>query len=271
MTTVPPVRITRDVRLMIASPLKGGAQADYLRSVTALTALAAEQSCETACIWINADQTIDRARNALVGVFLASGFTHLLMVDGDIGFVPEDVMGLIDLTHSHEAYAVLAAACPGRQINWNLVAAASAAGLGSEDPAKLERYSGQFKLDLMDADQGIKLDQPVELTQADPGLMLIRRDVLETLCAHYPEVRYRAEPQDRLAGEVGEWLHALFQPTIDPVTGQYMTGDTIFCYRVRSAGFRLWLAPWIRTTHTGMARFTGSLADLADLETTPSD
>lgn len=271
MTQVPPLTITRDVRLMIASTLKGGAQVDYLRSVMTLIDLARAQSYRTSCVWIEADGSLDRARNALTGAFLASDSTHFLLVDGDIGFAPEDVLGLIDLEHSDAAYAILSAAPPRPQINWNLVAAASASGLASEDPAQLERFSGQFTLDLADTTQGIALDRPVELTQTLPGLMLVRRDVIETLCTRHPELRYRAEPRDRLAGEVDDWLHALFLPAIDPANGQLLTGDAIFCYRVRAAGFRIWLAPWMRITHTAPSRFAGSLADLADLSTPQPD
>jgi hypothetical protein len=34
---------------------------------------------------------------------------------------------------------------------------------------------------------------------------------------------------------------------------------------VRDAGYRIWLAPWIRTTHAGPAIFSGTLADTVQL------
>jgi hypothetical protein len=44
-----------------------------------------------------------------------------------------------------------------------------------------------------------------------------------------------------------------------------LSDDYAFCRRARDAGFRIWLAPWVRTTHSGPAIFQGSLPDLAQL------
>lgn len=266
MTSVPPLTITRDVNLMVATPLGGGAQIAYLNALFGLAEAARQEGYGFACAWIEADGSPDRARNALVGAFLASRCTHLMFADGDVGFAPVDVLGLVDLMLEDERYAIMAAATPQRQINWPLVAMAGAQGLGAEDAARLAGYSGQFALDLAAPDAGVKLDQPVELGRASAALMLLRRDVLETLCAAHGDLRYAAEPQDRLAGNMADWLYALFQSTVDSATGQLLPGDALFSYRARSAGFRIWLAPWLRTSVTGPMRFSGSLADLADMD-----
>jgi hypothetical protein len=101
-------------------------------------------------------------------------------------------------------------------------------------------------------------------------MMLIRRDVIEALVQRHPELRYAADALDRESGLAGEHLTALFQPMIDPDTGHLLSDDYAFCRRVRDAGFRLWLAPWMRTSHTGPARFAGALADLAALSAEPA-
>lgn len=271
MTSVPPITITRDVHLMVATPLVGGAQIGYLQALTGLAEAVRRQGFALSCAWIEAGASPDRARNALIGAFMASRATHLLLVDGDVGFAPDEVLGLVDLMHEDPRYAIMAAATPQRHVNWPLVAMAAAQGLGGENPAQLERFSGQFALDLAVPDEGVKLDQPAELGSASAALMLLRREVLETLCARHADLRYAAEPQDRLAGEMADHLHALFQSTIDPASGRMLSGDTLFSYRARSAGFRIWLAPWLRTSVTGPARFAGSLADLADMNDAPSD
>lgn len=266
MTSIPPVRITRDLRLMVASALADGAAADHLRAITGLAGLAQGRvdECRFACA--NAEDSADRARNALAGVFLAANATHLVLVDGAIGFDPAALLDLIDRMQGDQSLAIMFAPCTARQINWTLVAAASANGAGAGNPAELARFGGHFVLDFVDPSAGIRLDQPVELAGAEAGLMVIRRDVIETLCQRHPEVRYTPEPQDAEAGALGESLYALFQSTIDPASGRFVPGVTLFCYRARAAGFRLWLAPWLCTTNTGTARFAGSLADLAHLE-----
>ena len=101
------------------------------------------------------------------------------------------------------------------------------------------------------------------------GLMLIRRDVIETLCERHPELRYPVDPQDRGENGLGEHLFALFQPMFDAESGHLLSDDYAFCHRVRAAGFRIWLAPWMHTSHTGPARFAANLADLAQLSASP--
>jgi len=271
MTSIPPVRITRDLRVMIGSVLDGAAAPDHLRAVTGLIAQAQGRSDECRFVCASAHGWADRARNALLGAFLAAKATHLVLVDGAIGFDPAAVLDLIDRMQADPVLAMMTAPCTTRQTNWTLVAAAQASGAVGDDPAALARFSGQFVLDFADPAAGIQLDRPVELTGADAGLMVLRRDVIETLCARHPELRYAPEATDFEAGDVGGALHALFQSTVDPASGRLLSGAMLFCYRARSAGFRLWLAPWVRTSNTGPARFGGSLADLADLEAPTPD
>src|SRR3546814_15013480 len=95
--------------------------------------------------------------------------------------------------------------------------------------------------------------------------MLIRRDVVETLCARHPELAFRTDARDRQGTGVREEVHALFLPEIDRSSGLMLSEDYAFCRRARDAGFRIWLAPWVRTTHSGPATFRGSLAALAPL------
>ncbi len=210
MSSVAPVRITRDLRLMVASVLERGAEAEHLRALTALAQLLRQRGDDGRFVCADADGGADRARNALLGALLASDCSYLLLVDGAIGFDPAAVLAVIERMQADPALAMIAAPCPARFINWSLVATAQATA--------------------------------------------------------HPDLRYTPTPQDRAAGEIGESLYALFQSTIDPASARHLSGAMLFCYRARAAGFRLWLAPWLRTTNTGTARFIGSLADLAALE-----
>jgi hypothetical protein len=266
MTATPPIKITRDKRLMVASALSSGAAAEHLSSVVALAWRARERADNCAFVCLDGGGDPDRVRNALAGAFLASDSTHLLLVDGAIGFDPAAVLDLLDLMESDEAYSIMAAACPAAHINWSLVAAAHGAGVGADDPAELARLAGQFALELADGEAELTLGQPVELASVDGGFLLIRRNVIETLCERHSELAYTPVPRDCVPGAFREVLHALFQSTVDPSSGRLLPGSTVMLYRARAAGFRLWLAPWLRTTNTAPARFDGALADLAVLE-----
>lgn len=269
MTAAPPVRITRTTRLMVATPLYAGAEADYLRSVIGLVGAAERANVGCTFAWLSNNASIDRARNVLAGAFLQSDATHLLFLDGDIGFVPEEVLDLLKRMQKDERLAVVCAPYPKRRINWPMVASASAKGMASGDAAALDRYSGVFAIEALDPAADFRMDEPLELARAGTGLMLIRRDVIAGLCERHPELRYAPDRLDRDSGITGEALHALFLPMIDEA-GQLMSEDYAFCHRARGAGYRIWLAPWMRTAHTGPARFAGTLTDLAELSLTPA-
>ncbi len=258
------------VRLLVATPLYDGAQADYLRSVVGLASAAERAGFACSFAWLSNNASIDRARNALGAAFLQSDATHLVFIDGDIGFVPEELTEAIARMQADDRLAVLGAPCPKRQINWGLVASAAAKGLADGDPVMLERYSGIFAIDLVNPAGQFPLSEPIELLRAGTGLMMIRRDVIETLCQRHPELRYVPDQHDRDSGLAAEHITALFQPLIDPETGHLRAEDYAFCHRVRAAGYRIWLAPWMRTTHTGPAKFAGTLADLAALSAVPA-
>lgn len=263
--TSAPASSPANLRLMVATPLYGGAEVDYLRGVIGLTGLAEKRGVAVNFAFLSNNASVNRARNMLTGAFLQSDATHLLFLDADIGFLPEQVLDLVARAQADARLAVIGAPCPKRKVNWTLVAAAAAKGLAQGNPAGLERYSGLFALDVLDPAAGAQLDQPLELKRIGAGLMLIRRDVIETLCERHPELRYPVDPQDRGENRLGDYLYALFQPMFDAESGYLLSDDYAFCHRARDAGFRIFAAPWMRTSHTGPARFAGSLADLAQL------
>ena len=251
------------LRLMIATPLYGGAEGDYLRSVVGLAGAAERAGVPCAFAWLSNNPVIDRARNVLAAAFLQSDATHLVFIDADVGFVPEELLALVQRMARDDRLAVVGAPYPKRRVNWDLVASAAAKGLADGNPAALERFSGVFPLEPLEPAASFALDQPIELRHTGTGLMVIRRDVIEGLCERHPELAYAADALDRESGLAGDTITALFQPLIDPATGHMLSDDYAFCPRVRAAAYRIWLAPWMRTSHTGPARFSATLSDLA--------
>jgi hypothetical protein len=251
---------------MVATPLYDGAQSAYLRSVLGLLGTAQGRGVSCAFTFIGNNASIALVRDLLVGAFLGSGATHLVLIDGDIGFVPDEVLDLVARMAGDESLAVVGAPCPKRQVNWQTVDAAARAGLGAADPRALELYSGLFTLELLEPAAQVRLDQPVEVGRIGTGLMAIRRDVILDLYERHGELRFTPQPQDRIAGMIEGDLRALFHPFIEPDTGQLLSEDYAFCHRARAAGHRIWAAPWMRTSHTGPAVFGGTVGDLARLQ-----
>ncbi|WP_314817168.1 glycosyltransferase [Sphingopyxis jiangsuensis] len=249
-------------RLMVATPIYEGAQGSYVRAALALALQAQAMGVSVRFEFILYQPDVTRARNVLSAMFLASDCTHLLFVDADIDFVADDIFSMLHAMSARPKCAVLGAACPRRMINWDAVARAAASGMPTSD---LARYAGEFALQFVDPTQRFALGEPVELVRVGTGLMLIRRDVLETLRTNGTDLAFRPDPAERQAHAIGEEAHAFFAPVIDPESKALLSEDYGFCRRVRDAGFRIWLAPWVRTTHSGPMIFQGSIPDLAQL------
>lgn len=252
-------------RLMVATPIYEGAQGSYVRAALDLALKAQAEGLAVRFEFILYQPSITRARNILAGMFLASDCTHLLFVDADIDFAAADIFSMVRAMDGRADCGVLGAAYPRRMTNWQNVARAVELGLAKEHPEELARYAGEFALQFADPAASFALDQLVELSRLGTALMLIRRDVLETMRDAYPDIAFRPDPAEQAAHRLGERVHAFFYPMIDAESGALLSDDYAFCRRVRDAGFRIWLAPWVRTTHAGPTIFRGSLPDLAQL------
>jgi len=264
-------RTLADCRLMVATPIYDGAQGSYVRAALDLALKAQAAGVSVRFEFILYQASITRARDLLSAIFLASDCTHLLFVDADIDFAAEDVFSMLLAMRERDDCAVLAAACPRRMVNWSHVARAVERGVAKDDPGELARFSGEFALHFLHQGQRFALTDLVELARAGTGMMMIRRDVLEGLRSAHPELAFRTDPGERAAHGVGEIEPSLFLPMIDPDSRELLSDDYAFCRRARDAGFRIWLAPWVRTTHSGPAIFHGSLPDLAQLYSVNSD
>src|SRR3546814_14210319 len=100
----------------------------------------------------------------------------------------------------------------------------------------LARFAGDFALSFLNADQRFALTDLVELSQLGTGLMLIRRDVVETLGARHPELAFRTDARDRQGTGVREEVHALFLPEIDRGSGLMLSADYAFRSEERRVG-----------------------------------
>ena len=252
-------------RLMVATPIYEGAQGTYVRAALDLALRAQAMGVSVRFEFILYQPSITRARNMLTAMFLASDCTHMLFVDADIDFSADDVFSMVRAMEAHPEVGILGGAYPRRMVNWRNIARAVELGLAKDNPAELARYAGEFALHFLHPDQRFKMTDLVELSRLGTAMMLIRRDVLEGMHAALPELVFRPDPAERQAHGVGELEPAFFCPLIEPESQALLSDDYAFCRRARDAGFRIWLAPWVRTTHAGPTVFSGTLADTVQL------
>jgi GT2 family glycosyltransferase len=56
-----------------------------------------EKGIKTGLYFVNNESFIPSARNQIAYEFLASDFTHLMSIDADIGFQPQDILALLEM------------------------------------------------------------------------------------------------------------------------------------------------------------------------------
>jgi len=193
---------------------------------------------------------ITRGRSRLAAGFLAHPqATHLLFIDADIGFPPEQVFRLLDADKE-----VIAAVCPLKRIDWEKVRAAAKA-----DVADLQAVGiGYVVRFLPTPDNSVEVvDGFAKVAYGGTGFLLIKRDAMQRLVDAHPELRAKM-------GDLGQGLPEatmVFETMIEPETGQYLSEDYAFCRRWRDLGGDIWADFQARVTHVGHAAYTGSLLD----------
>jgi hypothetical protein len=181
--------------------------------------------------------------------------SHLLFIDADIGFEPEQVFRLLDFDQDFTATAYHL-----KKINWDLVPGAVAAGRTPLESAALNYAMG--------ADSGAPLETRNGFVKArfvGTGFMLLRRSALEAMIERYPELRYSREHKgdDPLADY--PLRSALFNCLIDPATGTYLSEDYSFCQRWTGMGGEIWVDYQSKLNHVGMMIFRGDIAAQSNL------
>lgn len=164
---------------------------------------------------------ISRGSNTLAARMLADkDATHLMFIDSDMRFEPEDIVKLIKADKD-----IVAGLCP------------------------VKKYPITFALNgLEDAVQEGPLE---EVEHIGTAFMLIKREVLEVMSEWHPELKYSSD-----CGEpeiCDPYLYDLFG--VGVVSGQYMSEDWMFCYRWRRLSGKVWAHKDVLINHVGYHEF----------------
>jgi hypothetical protein len=239
--------------LLVATPShRGEFCTAYMHSVVGL-----QEHCLTNGIGFDTAMahvtSIDRARNALASVFLwQTNATHLLLVDGDMGFNVDELVKMFEWRDKD----VVAAMYPRKKLDWSRVKQIVLSN-PDIDPAELPNLAVAYDtFELTGETREMPVgDKPVPVAAIGAGLMLISRQCLLRLI---DEANLPAIEQHPLTG--GN-MYEFFKAQI--VNGRQMGGDFHFCNLVRRYGGEVLGCPWIRVTHIGQYSYAGDLKGLA--------
>jgi len=240
--------------ILLATPCFGGVVSqNYMLSVIRLMNYAKSAGFDVSLSMVNFDALISRARSTLLAAFLDNpSATHLLFVDADIGFQPQQVERLLRFDKDFTG-----ALYPLKSMDWDLIPQrcvergeslqqASLTYVGTFEPEAERNQEGEFATGIY----------------VGGGFQLIRRNALQKMIAAYPETHFKSVhnlpmPGVRQDAVQSSNLFALFDCIIDPETGVYLSEDYSFCLRWRKIGGEIWIDGASKLTHTGPYDFVG--------------
>jgi hypothetical protein len=263
------IKISRDAlgkkKLMVATPMYGGQCAGmYTRSMIDLGVICHNWGIRLQLYFLFNESLITRARNYCADEFMRSDATHLMFIDSDIGFNPNDVIALLAQMDedADDGKDIMCGPYPKKCISWEKVLQAANKGFGDDNPNDLERFIGDFVFNPKDG-QSILIDEPAQILEGGTGFMMIKRSAFDKVAAKFPELSYRPDHARTADFDGSREIMAYFMDPICPKTKRLLSEDYFFCQKVWEAGGQVWLCPWMELKHVGSYVFAGSLRDLA--------
>ena len=230
--------------IMVATPMYGGnCQGMFLKSMIALFDVLRSNGHSVQFIDLYNESLITRARNTLTEEFLRqTTYTHLLFIDADQGFDPVGILKMIQ-----EDVGIIGAPVPMKGIDWERVRHAALSG--QQD---LSAFTSIFNAKITIPEEIEKFkenpNQKIEVEHVGTGLVLIKREVFETLKEYVKA--YRNGQGSLYTIKQGESIYDFWRLEINEWANM-LSEDYTFCKMWRDLGNKVYLAPYVKTTHVG--------------------
>jgi hypothetical protein len=263
-----PIEKLRENKLFVAAPMYGGQCAGmFARSVADLSALCTKYNIPLQFYFLFNESLITRARNYCCDEFMRSDCQHMMFIDSDIGFNPQDVIALMALqANETDKYDIIGGPYPKKCISWEKIKHAVDKGVADEDPNVLEKFVGDYVFNPKGTQTSIPLNEPVEVLEIGTGFMMVSKQAMQKFYDHYKD-QYSYKP-DHVRTEHFDGSREIlmfFQAEVDPKSKRYLSEDYWFCQKAQDIGLRTWFCPWMVLQHVGTYIFGGSLADIASI------
>lgn len=261
--------ILRKRKLFVATPMYGGqCHGMYCKSTADLSKLCTHYGIEVKFFYLFNESLITRARNYCVDEFMRSDYTHLMFIDSDIGFDPNDVLTLLALMDTDDPdndKHIMCGPYPKKTIAWEKIKRAVDKGFADDNPGELERFVGDYVFNPAEGQKQVRLDEPVKVLEGGTGFMMVTKHAFEEFNKAYPDYSYRPDHVRTKHFDGTREIMMYFQALIDEKSKRYLSEDYMFCQWMQKVGVDTWMCPWMKLLHTGSYTFGGSLTDMARL------
>lgn len=260
-----PVGYLRQQHVFIATPCYGGQIGEpYFRSMMRLCILFNKYEIPYTVSTLANESLVTRGRNTLVSFFMENPkTTHLMFIDADIEFNPEDILRMVAYNKP-----IVVGAYPKKAVNWQSIIDAARNEKYEETAGTIEGHSSNYvvNFEFNTDENGNRLpqvqvvDNLIKLKDAGTGFMLIQKDVIQKMFDQHPELKY---VNDINVGKQYEpYMYALFDTMIDPESRRYLSEDYTFCRLWQMMGGDVFLDPRTGLNHVGHYTFKGNIRKL---------
>jgi hypothetical protein len=219
---------TSDVRLVIGVPMQDeNVDIAYHASLTRTVVQLGSMGVQLNVVEATGGSNIGKARERVLWECMAQDPTHILLIDADMGWNPDQIIRLLCADHEFSAIA----------------------GVRKTDEAKI---CANF-LPVQNLHHHSKF---LEVKEVGMAFVMLKRSVIEKMCDAYPELAYDAG-KDKTE-------FALFLDMIDD--RERLSEDFSFCRRWRAMGGQIWLDADQAIIHAGRKQYTGKVSDLFTYE-----
>jgi len=262
-----PIEQLRKRKLFVATPMYGGQCAGmFARSIADLSALCTQYGIPLQFYFLFNESLITRARNYCCDEFMRSDAEHLMFIDSDIGFNPQDVIALMALqAQDPEKYDIIGGPYPKKCISWEKIKHAVDKGVADEDPNVLDKFVGDYVFNPKGGQGSIAIGEPCEVLEIGTGFMMVSKQAMKKFADSYQQYLYRPDHIRTEHFDGSRKIMMYFQAEVDPKSERYLSEDYWFCQKAQEIGLRTWFCPWMKMQHVGTYIFGGSLADLASI------
>jgi hypothetical protein len=224
------------------------ANTEWMMSMMRLILTLRNMNIDTVVYPIFFDSLISRARNAAVAAFLSEeDATHLLFVDSDIEFTPEDVLKLL-----HADQPVVAAGYPQKWLSEETLRHVLSKQPIPTHPLELCTKPSVHLLPKQ------PIAEVMEAEYATTGFLLIRRAVFESLKVRYPERQYTNDVDAYQSSNPDEFFD-FFAVSVHPETRRLESEDYGFSRLWRGIGGKIHIVTNITLTHHGWYGYKNNL------------
>jgi hypothetical protein len=207
------------MKIMIATPAYAGkVDVPYTLSFAETVNLLKLHRIDVQPLIVTSGSLLIAERNRIMQAFWESDCTHILCVDGDLGWPAEAVIAMLRTQKEFVAGVY---------------------------PARGVANTFLFRPELTVTGAVVQEKHLLKMQYIPAGFMLIARSAVGKMRDKYPELYY--EPQDK-RNELPPG-YCFFDTEV--WEGEFWGEDYVFCRRAREAGVEIWVDPLIQFNHAG--------------------